>query len=429
MPKKFFDIIPPKKIDSFPEKAELKGKTKPPRTPRVRATLTSGGKSFKRIFFKSFVLLLVLLVLVGGFGFFFFSKVEIEIWLETDALSLEETLTIDLEIKEPDFEAKVIPGKTFSDQKSASQEFSASGKVLKEEKATGVIRVYNEYSTSPRTLVPSRFISTEGKLFWSLQRITIPGGKYEKGKLIPGEIDVEVQAAEAGEDYNIGPSTFALPALAGSPLYTTIYGESFAPMISGFKGEVSQVLQEDLEQAENILVERVKKDSKDFLERSLPSDFVLLDETISQEIVEANSSVEAGAEVESFYFQVKVNSEALGFKKPDMENFAKSCINLDIPEGKKIQEENLEINYFPESIDLESGKVVLNLEIKAKVYSDIDLTELKKALLGKSREEVKIFLENLAEITKIEIKSWPFLRKKAPENINKIELRTRFAEP
>ncbi len=418
MPKKFFDIIPPKKIDFSPRKIKPKEETKSSN----RETLTLGGGSFKRIFFKSFVFLLILLVLAGGFGFFFFSKAEIEIWLKTDTLSLEETLTIDLEIKEPDFEAKVIPGKTFSDQKSISQEFFASGKVLKEEKATGIIRIYNEYSTSPRTIVSSRFVSTDGKLFWSLKRITIPGARYEKGKLVPGEIDVEVQAAEAGEDYNIEPSTFALPALAGSPLYTTIYGRSFSPMTGGFKGEVSQVLQEDLEQAEKILTESVKKDSRDFLKESLSSDFVLLDEAVSQEIVEANSSVEAGAEVGSFNFQVKVNSEALGFKKSDMENFAKNCISLDIPEGKKIQEESLEINYFPESTDLESWKIVLNLEIKAKVYSDIDLTELKKALLGKSREEVKIFLENLAQITKIEIKSWPFLKKKIPENIDKVEL-------
>lgn len=422
MPKKFFDIIPPKKIDSSPEKIRIEEETKPLRTISSRKTLTLGGKSFKRIFFKSFVFLLILLVLAGGFGFFFLSKVEIEIWPETDTLNLEETITIDLEIKEPDFEAKVIPGKTFSDQKSVSQEFSASGKVSKEEKATGIIRVYNEYSTSPRTLVPSRFVSADGKLFWSLKRITIPGTKDEKGKLVPGEIDVEVQAAEAGEDYNIGPSTFALPALAGSPLYTTIYGKSFSPMTGGFEGEGSQVLQGDLEQAENILIENVKKDSKDFLKKSLPSDFILLDEAISQEIVEASSLVEEGEEVGSFIFHVEINSEALGFKKSDIENFAKNYINLDIPEGKKIQEESLEVNYSPESIDLESGKIVLNLTIKAKVYSDIDLTELKKAIFGKSREEIKIFLENLAQITKIEIKSWPFLRKKAPEDMDKVEI-------
>jgi len=136
--------------------------------------------------------------------------------------------------------------------------------------------------------------------------------------------------------------------------------------------------------------------------------------------------VEAGAEVESFNLQIKVKSEGLGFKKSDIEDFAKNCISLDIPEGKKIQEESLEINYSSESINLESGEIVLNLDIKVKVYSDIDLTKLKKALLGKSFKEAEVFLKDLPQVTKVEIKSWPFLKKKIPEDINKIEIRLRI---
>ncbi len=419
MPKKFYDIIPPKGIESFSEKLELK---KEIRQPKER------GRKPKRIFLKGLICCAVFLILLGVAGFYIFSKVEIKIWPKTDILNSKETVIIDSEITEPNFEAKIIPGKIFSDEKSTSEEFPASGKVLKEEKARGVIRVYNAASTSSRTLIPSRFVSADGKLFWSVNRAIIPGGRYEKGKLIPGEIDVDVQAAQAGEDYNIGPSTFALPALAGSASYTTIYGKSFSAMTGGSRKEVSQVTKEDLEKAENTLIERLKKESRDFLKTSLPTDFVLLDEAISQEIVETNSSVQALTEAQSFNFQVKIKSEGVGFKKSDIENFAKNVIILNIPEGKKIHEESLEINYS--LLNLPSPtfpkKVELGLEIKAKVYSDIDLTELKKALLGKSFKESKIFLENLPEVTKTEIKSWPLLRKIIPENIEKVEIKLRL---
>lgn len=411
MPKKFFDIIPPERVTVV-----SKGDS------HLKVTVTPK----KRIFLKSLIFCLALLVLVGVAGFFFFSKVEIEIWPETEILSFKETVIIDLNAEHADLEAKIIPGKVFSDQKFTSQEFSASGKILKEEKATGIIRVYNAYSTSARTLIPSRFVSAEGKLFRSVKKIIIPGGRYEKGKFIPGEMDVGVQAAEAGPDYNIEPTTFALPALAGTSLYTAIYGRSFSPMTGGFKGEVSQVTQEDLEKAENVLAEELKKESREFLKSTLPTDFVLLDGAISQEIVEIDSSVEAGAGVESFNLQIKVKSEGLGFKRLDIENFVKNCISLDIPEGKKIQEESLEINYSSESINLESGEIVLNLDIKVKVYSDIDLTKLKKALLGKSFKEAEVFLKDLPQVTKVEIKSWPFLKKKIPEDINKVEIGLRI---
>jgi len=197
-------------------------------------------------------------------------------------------------------------------------------------------------------------------------------------------------------------------------------------MTGGFESEVSQVTQEDLEKAENVLAEGLRKESREFLKSTLPADFVLLDEAISQEIVEIDSSVKAGTEVESFNLQIKVKSEGLGFKKSDIEDFAKNCISLDIADGKKIQEESLEINYSSESIDLESGEIVLSLEIKAKIYSDISLAKLKEALLEKSFKEAEVFLEDMPQVTKVEIKSWPFLKKKIPGDINKIKVRLNF---
>ncbi len=413
MGKKFFDIIPPKeKQDQGTEFLDE----------RNLVPLEKIKK--KKFFLKSLVFCSILLILLIILGLFFFSKVEVEIWPETEILVLEENLVMDLNVEIPVFDEKIIPGKVFSNEQSASQEFFASGKVLKKEKATGVIRVYNAHSTSPRTLVPSRFVSANGKLFWSLKKVVIPGARYEKGKLVPGEIDVEVQAAEPGEDYNIGPSTFALPALAGSSLYTTIYGRSFSDMSNGFIGEVSQISQEDLERAEIALTEELEKQSREFFKTTVPKDFVLLDETISQEIIEANSSLEAGAEAESFVFQVKIKSEGVGFKTSDIENFAKDCINLNMSENTILQEESLEINHFllEQKID-EEAKVVLSLEIKAKVYSDIDLDKLKKALLGKSFKEARIFLENLPGVTKVELKSWPFLKNKIPEDMKEVEVR------
>lgn len=420
MAKKFFDIIPPEKVESSSEKLEFQNKTEPLLEDIEKRS------SFKRIFLKGLIFCLVFLILIGISSYFFFSKVEVDIWPELEILTFEEKIMVDLSIENPDFKTKVIPGKVFSDQRFASEEFPATGRVLKKGKASGVIRVYNTYSTSSRTLIPSRFVSADGKLFWSVKKVVIPGARYEKGKLIPGEIDVEVEAAEPGPDYNIGSSSFALPALAGTSSYTTVYGKSFSPMTGGFEGEASQVTQEDLEKAEKVLTEKLKKESMDSLKSTLPADFVLLDETLFQEIVEVSSSVESETEAELFNFQIKLKSEAVGFRKSDLKDFAKNCINLDIPEDKKIQEESLEIDYSSESINLELGKIVLNLDIKTKVYLDIDLDKLKKALLGQPLKEARVFLGDLLQVNKIEIKSWPFLKRKIPEDINKMEVKLRL---
>lgn len=441
MPKKFFDIIPPKKKEPSLEEPsieeELKLEIKFPskdleiEEKNILTTdlekITSEEKEQKkrlkpkRIFLKSIIFILFCLFIVGVSGYFMFSKTEVEIWPKTDILTLKETITIDTNAAQSDFSAKIIPGKVFKDQKSASQEFSATGKTSKEVKAKGVIKIYNTYSDSPQTLIANtRFVSSDGKLFKSTKKEVVPGGTYEGGKLVPGSIDIEVQAAEAGEDYNIGPATFAIPGLAGTPKYTAFYGKSFKPMAGGFKDEVSQVTSEDLENAKNILVNKLREESKNFLSNTIPKDFVLLDETISQEIIKEGSSVRVGSETESFNFQLEIKSEGLAFKKSDMDSFVKNIIGLNVPKDKKFQEESLQVNFSTKN--KEAGKIIMHLEIKMKIYPDFDLTEIKKALAGKSFQEIKVFLDDNSLITKTEVKSSPFWRRKIPQNIDQLEI-------
>lgn len=411
MPKKFYDIIPPEEFTSLEDKKEK----------QVQPVLKK-----KRHLLKTLTLFILVLVLTGFIGSLFFSKVKVEIWPETEVLTFEQTITVNLQLEDVDFDNNIITGQIINDQKSGSQEFSASGKTLKEEKAKGIIKVYNAYSTSSRTLIPSRFVSSEGKLFWSTEKTTIPGARYEKGKLVPGEIDIEVEAAEPGEEYNIGPTTFALPALAGTALYTTIYARSFSPMSGGYEGEVAQVIQTDLDKAETVLFEKLKEESKESLRSRVSEDFILLDEAIFQKITEVKSSHKAGSVSELFNLEAKIESEWIMFKKSDVDIFVKNYINSNIKQGQKLQEESLSINYYLREIDLEFGRMVLDLEIKAKAYADIDLDKIKKALLGRSIKEARIFLENLPETTKIELKSWPFLKRRISEDMDKLEVKLKL---
>jgi len=98
-----------------------------------------------------------------------------------------------------------------------------------EYKATGIITIYNTYSSSPQTLVKTtRFVSEGGKLFRTTKTIVVPGADASSGKIVPGSTTVEVIASEPGNEYNIGPSTFSIPGFKGTPKYLAFYGESFS---------------------------------------------------------------------------------------------------------------------------------------------------------------------------------------------------------
>jgi len=424
MNKKIFDILPP----GYPPKVgppTAFGQEKPSQPAEKISSPHFKGKKYWEMVGG----ILAILILAFLFCYFTLSKAEIEIWPETESLTFETKATIDSEGKNIDVSNKVIPGKTIVVEKTVSEEFPSSGKILKEKKAEGIIRVYNAYSTSSQALVSNtRFISAEGKLFRSLEKVTIPGGKYEGGKLVPGELDVKVVADQSGPEYNITATTFSIPGFAGTAKYTKFYGKSSENMTGGLREKVPQVTQDDLYLAQKTLEERALKESDTALKEKISSDplLVLLKEAQASEILETFSLARPKEELEKFNFQVKAKSEALVFNTKDVENFIKDFILSQIPESKKLHQESLKTNYLPETINLKTGKIILSLKAEAKIYSDINQTDLKRNLGRKSLAEAKIFLENQPHVTKTQVRFWPFWVKKVPEDADKIEIKLRI---
>jgi len=422
--KKVTDIFPPKKAE---KEKEIKIEEEPSSGLKIFASRVPTSPFKKGLIFSLFFL-----ILLGVFCYFTLSKAEIEIWPETETLNLETKVTLDQETKEPNVLAKVIPAEIFQKERTLTEIFPSSGKVLKEEKAAGTISVYNNYSTSPQVLIAAtRFVSSDGKVFRTPVQVTVPGGSYEKGKFVPGQIDIKVIADQPGPEYNIGPTTFSIPGFAGTDRYTKFYGQSFQPMAGGLRSEISKVTEEDLALAEDFLTKQAEKECEELLKKELQSEeisskFNYFSEEFRSEIVEKFSLTAPEEETKEFKFQVKARCETLLFEKEYLKNYAQELIIGQVSEEKDMVEESLKIDYFPESVDLAAGKIILSLNISAKIYSAVHVHNLKNALAGKSLLETKLFLENQPKITKVTVSLWPFWVKKVPEDLNKIKINLVF---
>lgn len=410
-PRKIFDILPPEKYEEKPAEKKEVGERK------IRFFLLT---PFKR---KILIIFSILLIVVALSFYFVFQKTIISIWPETQKPSFKEQIVVDKNFKEYDFLAKIIPGEFFEEEKIISEEFSSTGKISKETKAEGIIRVYNAYSTTSQTLVKNtRFVSADGKLFRSLEQVTIPGGTYEGRTLQPGFLDIKVQAAEVGPEYNIGPSTLSIPGLAGTPKYAAFYGKSFQSMSGGFKGEGFQITQKDLENGEKILKENLTEVLKFSPKNKFSEEYILLERASKIETFAPIFSGKAGDEGEKFTGQIKGIFKALLFKKADLEKIVKDFVLAKIAQDQNFKEGSLNINYLPETIDLEGGKIILNLDFSATIYAKFDTEGLKRELAGKSRSEALLILEENSKITKFELNTSSFWLKKVPANPDKIKI-------
>ena len=426
--KRVIDIYPPKEkeapvvFQNFQEKKEEKpGPIK--KAPKMERREGEGGRGWLVI------ILLLILISAGGFCYFKLAKATINIWPKTEILTLTTKLTIDKGIAESNFINKIITGETFEKEKVITDTFPATGKTGKEQKAGGTIKVYNEYSASSQVLIANtRFVSTNGKVFRILNKITIPGFTYdEKRKVVPGTTDVKVLADQAGAEYNIEASTFSIPGFAGSEKYTKFYGKSSAPMAGGLSQKVSQVTKEDLDNAKITLSKKAKQDCESsFLEtlngEKSAAGYIFIDKAIQTDVIETFSLAAAGTEGNDFGYQVKAKSRTIIFKKQDLGNFVKQFVLSQMSEGKSLSEKETTIRPTLETANLDSGKLILSLDISAKVYSDPNVSNLKESLKGKTAAESQIFLQNFPEIDKSEVKFWPFWVGRIPEDLDKIQL-------
>lgn len=129
----------------------------------------------------------------------------------------------------------------------AKETVQASGSTRVERKATGVITVTNNHSSSPIRLVKNtRFESSAGLIFRANADFVIPG----KSGSVPGQITVSVTADAPGEQYNIQGGTLTIPGLKGSAEYTTVLGSvSTGDIAGGFAGDEPTISEQQAAEA------------------------------------------------------------------------------------------------------------------------------------------------------------------------------------
>ncbi len=419
--KKVFDVIPPQReallASPNPKKENAvkpeKSKLSLDRSPRV---------SFKKT--PLFIIGGIILIMLLGW-IFIEPKAEVEIWPVKEQVSQSIKATVYAENKG----TGDIAGEAFEVVKFVSDKFDSSNTKLKTEKASGIITVYNAHSTNAQPLIPNtRFVSDGGKLFRSPKRVTIPGAYYQGGKLVPGTVDVEVVADQPGDEYNIGPSTFSLPGLAGTAAYTSIYAKSSESMSGGVSCEVPQITEEDIERAKGELTARALEESKAALEKMVPSegDYVILEDAIDLEIVNFKTIGEVGEELSDFWAEAESEGKAMVFQKSEVREFAKNYLMSVIPAGQLLHEDSLQVKYTVEEVAMDENRIELTLEISCETYQEIDKSNLKETVKDKNPEAITRILRDYPQVSRAKVDLWPFWAERSPKDAERINIKIRL---
>ena len=356
---------------------------------------------------------------------FILPEAKVDIFLKKERVSNNFKFTVDKNIIEPDIQLNKLPANAIEVVSKESSEFPATGKKQLNEKASGMIIIYNEYSTSPQSLIANtRFLSKEGKIFKIRKKIAIPGFTKPDDKIVPGTVETEIFAEKAGENYNIGPTSFTVPAFQemGSPKYSGIYARSTAAMTGGSTKEVSVITKADISKAQKTLLESLKKKNSLGIENEISENDKLIGGTREDEIAKVELSNKAGDQVEKAAITIEVSSKVLIVKQKDINVLADHNFNSDLSDKMKLISESKKIECGDSYLD-EDKKIIFPVYVEQEAVRIINPDQIKRDIIGKDEQELRKFFSEMDGIKTVNIGFWPFWVKNVPQSVKKIKIR------
>lgn len=318
--------------------------------------------------------------------------------------------------------------------------------------ASGQITIFNTLNTLRPLITQTRFQTKEGIVFRITDDVTVPAADVNG----PGKLEVYVVADQldangsiVGERGNIGPSRFFLPGLKGES-QNKVYAESTTEMKGGITDYVTFVSQQDLDAAKSRVKDELSKTAIEQLKAAIQEKAALNQQTASFDLLQGDSQAIKTGEVSIQLDETVLNREVADFQVTasmdvsgvyyDHEAMLE-ILKDELLLKKSPQKELLRINegsttYRIFQRDELSGKIKVTANIKGVEQYQIDpdkengaqlLEKIREHIAGVDLEEAKNYIQNLPEVNKVEINSWPAWSPTIPSLSDNIDFKIRDA--
>ena len=306
-------------------------------------------------------------------------------------------------------------------------------------------------SNSWPLVAKTRFQTSEGVVFRLAAPVTVPAATNQG----PGKTEVVVTADQVdgdgvviGERGNIPASRFFLPGLQEDS-QSKLYAESYEAMTGGVTDFITYIKAENIEAAKIRLKEDLLKDAVKELKTAVNQKAELAGNKNAYSLLEGAQAVKTAEvvikidpnlenkEVDEFTVSGELEVSGVYYDNQAMLDILKNELLLKKSPSKeliKINENSTTYKIF--EWDEIAGKIKLTANIKGIEQFEIDpdmetgarlLEKIKEHIAGSDIEEAKIYIQNLPEINKVEIESWPAWSPTVPSITDNIEFEIRDA--
>lgn len=385
----------------------------PPSRRRETEPLSNSTGSEHPSKFPFTTLIAIVLVIVASLGALsYFSSAKIEVTPNTVSAAVQSSFTSQKS-------TGALPYEIITAEKIASQSVKGSGTKTINSSASGTITIYNTQTKAQKLITNTRFATASGLVFRIHSSVTVPSGTTSK----PGSVTAKAYADQTGSSYNIAPTSFTVPGLAGTPQASQVYARSSAPMTGGASGTVP-VVDATLEtQTRSALIAALTPDLLASIQEQIPHGYALLQgaaTTTYQEFSPEPSSTTGMIDVKeqgtmtAIVFPNSALAKAIASSVSGI-GYNGEPLTLSSTDGLQL----MATNGLP---DTQASSFSFIITGTAPLVYSVDHARIAAAVSGKSRSEAEVALTNYPEVKRAIIILRPFWRQTFPEDPSSISI-------
>lgn len=303
-----------------------------------------------------------------------------------------------------------------------SELVAAAGVEHVEERASGSITIYNNYSSDAVTLIEStRFESPDGHVYRIPDEVIVPGRRGTT----PGEISVVVFAEEPGEMYNAGPiERMSVPGLRSTPaMYSGIYASATSGFSGGYVGERPSASEADLAAARANSRTRVEEQVRE-MARSFTTDSTIALASLAQIRYENVAATTEGEGMVRVHERARV--ELPVFAADDFAHLIAQSVSADTEKGLVSLRPGEAFAATALAADLSSQtSLQFRLQGTATIVWRVDEAALREALAGRDEAAFEAIVSAFPGIQEAHARVQPFWKSAFPSDGEDITIMVR----
>lgn len=330
----------------------------------------------------------------------FVPKAEITIYVSPQTLS-EEVIIVVGEETDNSIEKRQLSGNVEQSEVSGEESASVTGRKIVGEAAKGQVTIRNGTSSdielSAGTVLISsgnlRFVLTEGA---SVVAALSPNS--------PGTASVSVEASAIGAEYNLAKDeSFKV----GNYPKADVDAVAESDLSGGSSREISAVSLEDRQNLLDSLEQELLSQASNKISGNIPSEKILLSESLKITEREAAFSSEVGEETGEISLNLTLSVSGLSVERDSLFEISKAELKDRIPEGYVLRGEQIQTDF--ELLGEDEGVYEFETRINANLLPEVKTDEIARQIAGRVPARAEEFLNSIPGFSQAEIRLSPKL--------------------